>query len=124
MANHTAEPWKVGIVGGVISGDFIIAQPFKERGYGPLLDDETMHENSRRIVACVNACAGIETKELEESGIVSRRNIAKSLLDELISTVGDLKEICSERKIPMPDSTIKRAEAEIEKAMRYIERPL
>lgn len=38
------------------------------------------------------------------------------LLEELVVTLGSLKEICHHRQIPHPESTIRRAEAAIAKA--------
>lgn len=49
---HTKEPWCIGPDGGLWS----------ERG--PLSTDSDP-ANARRIVACVNACAGISTEVLE-----------------------------------------------------------
>lgn len=66
--NHTKEPWKIINTGhggiGVIEGDNHI--------FVAGVDGRTAQEimaNTNRIVACVNACAGI-TDEALEAGIV------------------------------------------------------
>lgn len=51
MSNHTKEPWVLDALGAIRCG---------EDGYLELNID-----NCKRIVACVNACAGIPTNELE-----------------------------------------------------------
>lgn len=41
---------------------------------------------------------------------------APDLLEELVITLGALKEVCDVRHAPLPESTIRRAEAAIAKA--------
>lgn len=65
MSNqHTNEPWKA-----VYRGDEgcldIDANGPKEWGGKVTLATNVGESNARRIVACINACAGIETRELE-----------------------------------------------------------
>lgn len=71
MSNsHTPEPWSAidnnsyweiqsddGQIGDACASNFMVG------GKGEV--------NARRIVACVNACRGLSTKELEENGLVS-----------------------------------------------------
>ncbi len=58
---HTPEPWhqcaepELGAL--ILDG--------KQRAIGDCDGPPNAHENARRIVACVNACAGIPTEELE-----------------------------------------------------------
>ena len=53
---HTKEPWKVsGTEHIVAGGNYVVALDCKP-------------EDARRIVACVNACAGLSTQCLEETG--------------------------------------------------------
>ena len=73
---HTAEPWEW-------SEHKFNAPPFEgtlehECGIYPVSDGEigpaaiaSGKDNARRIVACVNACAGVTTEELEQGGFVS-----------------------------------------------------
>lgn len=70
MSEHTKEPWRVGFDDG--SGDSYITSCSDEtvvvRGgtddWG-VSHGATDPANARRIVACVNACAGISTEFLE-----------------------------------------------------------
>lgn len=71
---HTAEPWKVSLSDNatphILSGgtyddhlpeQFICVMPAE------ILKNFNSFNNARRIVACVNHCAGIETEKLETS---------------------------------------------------------
>ncbi len=68
--NHTKEPWEArrdpsyyGILSEVYAGDkFILCT-------GGVHSPSELEANTKRIVACVNACAGI-TNEALESGVV------------------------------------------------------
>lgn len=71
MSGHTKEPWRVTPDGHIASKGFVpIRTPFREDAFkdGPNRSDhsdELLLANARRIVACVNACAGIPTEDLE-----------------------------------------------------------
>ncbi len=65
--NHTKEPWEArrdpsyyGIVSEVYAGDKFIL------GTGGVHSPSELEANTKRIVACVNACAGITTEALEK----------------------------------------------------------
>jgi hypothetical protein len=65
--NHTPEPWELSE-----NGLSIFGPPPDEWGItwlhlysGGGISDEEQRANARRIVACVNACKGISTEELE-----------------------------------------------------------
>lgn len=69
QAKHTAEPWHVGQHGLSI---------YDQYGWGVAGVTKHPHQvsgertaNARRIVACVNACRGLSTDELEKHGLVS-----------------------------------------------------
>ena len=66
---HTPEPWEVvGKFSDRIyhaASDTVVAQAWYPGG-SDSYPAETMHANARRIVACVNACAGIPTGALEK----------------------------------------------------------
>lgn len=73
---HTREPWKYGKELSASAGEWLISvdagscwrgNPIAETR--PATGDE--QANARRIVACVNACAGVTTKELEQGGFVA-----------------------------------------------------
>lgn len=61
--NHTKEPWWKECGTDIVTqdGKFIATTHQPESMVGTELE----YENARRIVACVNACAGIETDALE-----------------------------------------------------------
>ncbi len=85
MSEHTKEPWKVGYgpdqgitVIGTRSDVAWVFNPAAglndtSRSYA---EDEA---NARRIVACVNACQGLDTGDLEATGLVSA--VGYQLLD-------------------------------------------
>ena len=90
MKQHTSEPW-------VQVGDFVAAESDQLNGgeyvcgcFGP--DQEA---NARRIVACVNFCAGISTENLEGNEkllwlakqyneVKSQREALQTVIDELL----------------------------------------
>ena len=61
--SHTKEPWILLPVGRDES--FI----FQQGTTNTIIDHGINTETARRIVACVNACAGISTEELESTSI-------------------------------------------------------
>ena len=80
MSKHTKEPWclppgdlifvsKVG-GGGYIAKMMPLDAPRDRKGLPTDISDE-MCANARRIVACVNACRGLPTDELEQKGLVA-----------------------------------------------------
>ena len=117
MRIHTSEPWHECAEG--------------ECGCGQILGQGSVYITTvkdpairRRIVACVNACRGLPTDELEQKGLVAAVGTqlldvdqrCDELLEELVITLGSLKEICHLRQIPLPESAIRCAEAAIAKA--------
>ena len=74
--NHTKEPWEArsdpsyyGIVSEVYAGDKFIL------GTGGVHSPSELEANTKRIVACVNACAGINDAVIEE-GIIGKALVA------------------------------------------------
>lgn len=66
MSNkHEREPWVLGGCSGRM-----VTTPSGYVGDGFIADVDTK-DNARRIVACVNACRGLPTEELEQKGIVA-----------------------------------------------------
>lgn len=66
--DYSKENWSVrsGMPLVIVDGEgHIVAKPLAH-GELPI---EQYHENARRIVACVNACAGIETNYLEQGAV-------------------------------------------------------
>lgn len=85
MGKHTPEPWK--------SHEHMVFQG--EHGGFSLRNDRNNAEDARRIVACVNACRGLPTDELEQKGLVAavgtqlldverQRDKMQELIDELL----------------------------------------
>lgn len=70
---HTPEPWKIGAYGMVVArgehGGIVIADVPRTDG------DPAAEANARRIVACVNALAGIPIEAIE-SGVVAEALLA------------------------------------------------
>ena len=96
MSEHTKEPWLVtapidcGPEWGVDAGIWGIAICADAPGNG------TSEANARRIVACVNACAGIPTADLEacpDRGLFHLADHANQLViqrDELLAALENL----------------------------------
>lgn len=88
MSKHTKEPWEVKYVQG---RPFIAAKPYEGHPYFgctttiEVMSDEeypTKEADAHRIVACVNACAGIPTEQL--ASVVEQNKRLRAAL-ELIS---------------------------------------
>ena len=82
---HTPEPWKNVKGVHVVSGEKQIARCWVENR--PV---SVAHANARRIVACVNACAGIPTEVLEryKLGIIGvDYKLTKQQRDELLAAI-------------------------------------
>ncbi|QHF00529.1 hypothetical protein LCG56_27500 (plasmid) [Pseudomonas cannabina pv. alisalensis] len=77
MSEHTKEPWKIGyspdqcitVIGtrSDLAWVFNPAAGLKDTSRSHAEDEA----NARRIVACVNACQGLDTGDLEATGLVS-----------------------------------------------------
>ena len=100
---HTSEPWGSefdGILYIVYGGNgFHVAQATRyaknEAG------EDCDKANARRIVACVNYCAGVETEALEKSGaglmpILEHRNELANEIDRLKAQNAELAEALHE----------------------------
>ncbi|MGL6255225.1 hypothetical protein ACSZMM_10460 [Aeromonas caviae] len=82
MSKHTPEPWVIWN-----GGDGIMMYGAREPKRGgvalmccnELVSGRTAIANARRIVACVNACRGLPTDELEQKGLVAA--VGTQLLD-------------------------------------------
>lgn len=80
MSEHTKEPWRVrdesksGFGVWVDAPEAMVSNPGGRSYPRQILEDEEYPEklaDARRIVACVNACAGISTAELEAAGTIA-----------------------------------------------------
>ena len=94
---YTPEPWRAfnngeGVVGVGTDHSDVCWTRIEEGGW--LDSDRTIdidYENARRIVACVNACAGISTENLEDNlpvqELARRYNKALKQRDELLAAL-------------------------------------
>ena len=102
MSKHTHEPWFLSKVDNGISYEGGLAIDAIDTSNGKLLeicevwgvDDDREHDersmaNARRIVACVNACAGVDT-DLLEAGELGKPTML------VIQENKDLKHRCDE----------------------------
>lgn len=80
MSAHTPEPWKVfaHAPASIWVGETPVATCKTQDTQSPLDDIpwETASANAARIVACVNACRGVELDQLEALAKLERNNIA------------------------------------------------
>ena len=79
-AKHTPEPW-------VLSSDDFVAAESDQLNNGEYILScfgQDQAANARRIVACVNACRGLPTDELEQKGLVAAVGTQLLDADELI----------------------------------------
>lgn len=74
--NHTPEPWVLseshyGAIVSNASSDIRKNWCLSTSDTGRIYSNELAVANARRIVACVNACAGLSTDDLEKTGLIS-----------------------------------------------------
>lgn len=93
---HTPEPWKLsGTENIVAGGNYVVALDCKP-------------EDARRIVACVNACAGIETEQLEvekylNTASYALRCKAEKQRDDLLAAIEFARDKISELHLEAGD---------------------
>ena len=118
MSKHTHEPWFLSKVDNGISYEGGLAIDAIDTSNGKLLeicevwgvDDDREHDersmaNARRIVACVNACAGVDTDLLEagELGkptmlVIQENKDLKHRCDELLAALDEISRLPSYRQ--------------------------
>lgn len=93
--SHTKEPWFVssGRDGQAVA-EIVVGNGSPLRIRANALEEGDAKEDARRIVACVNACAGIETHELEL--MVGRMCVANQI--KACDTINDDQEAKAERR--------------------------
>jgi hypothetical protein len=88
---HTPEPWELKHNYKPEGGCYKIT---KHGDYWPIIPESSSNENFSRIVACVNACAGISNEELEDVGnirrLVTEALQAEAQRDELLAALENL----------------------------------
>ena len=104
MSEYTKEPWRTDADAGfpsdihcAITGALIAST----HSNGTVSD---ANANARRIVACVNACAGISTAALEEAA-VSRQRVSEMLLcqrDELATILRQVRTDMEAKDVLFP----------------------
>ena len=70
MSEHTKEPWRLGNTSSVVADEPVIGMNGSdavEYYGGHLICESVVPSNASRIVACVNACAGIPDNVLEKA---------------------------------------------------------
>lgn len=98
MSKHTPEPWQAHQDA---SGDVFISSAETSLHIAEIgsEDDDTAIPDARRIVACVNACRGLPTDELEQKGLVAAVGTqlleADQLRDELLAALEEVHRIAS-----------------------------
>lgn len=97
LMKHAPEPWSVSALGnGIHAGDISICQFYNRSG----TDFPNFEANSRRIVACVNACEGLSTERLEKFlGAAANKSVIRLTTDNL-----DLKARIAELEQKLDDS--------------------
>lgn len=100
MSKHTPEPWRVGRPGTVVSDTPVPGMGGSDavEYYGGHLIGESITEaNARRIVACVNFCAGISTENLEDneplSWLTEQYNSVNDQRDEFLRDMQDVLDM-------------------------------
>lgn len=96
--SHTSEPWSIHDNGVYIElcgnnekiGDVCASKYHRDEDENEV---DFSRDNARRIVACVNACAGLSTDDLEKSGLISAVGNELLLIEKERDTYRDL---CSE----------------------------
>ncbi len=88
MTQHTPEPWNYKVaewenIYGKVYGNLAIVNAQCQEMFRStrLLPYEEQEANAHRIVACINACAGIPTEALE-TGVVQEKGMGIDLADK------------------------------------------
>lgn len=97
---HSPEPWSIRGQCGVWAETKLIGATGDDEGA-----PELQTANARRIVACVNACAGISTEELEAPSVFKRDELAverDTLRAETAKLRAALQMVC-DSGVPLSD---------------------
>lgn len=116
-AKHTPTPWRVGRPGTVVSDSHIEHGPggcdCVEYYGGHLIAESITSANSRRIVACVNACEGISTESLERSDVIAsmqgERRRLETQRDDLLTALHRLLCAADAQAITLDERAAARA---------------
>jgi hypothetical protein len=100
---HTPEPWREQ------DGRIVANEPSADNDEVLICDvapdnhalTEFDEFNARRIVACVNACAGISNEHLELLSVAQMVAAAVEQRDELVGALREIKELTSRQQLPI-----------------------
>lgn len=135
MSKHTPEPWELHydensgewpmiMAGGIVSGKIVAnvnPSSFCIPAHGFV--DMPSLDNARRIVACVNACRGLPTDELEQKGLIAAVGAELLELDCKINEMADLlRDLRPGAVIHHHNSTVIGNAAGVERYSALIER--
>ena len=123
--NHTPEPWAVsdspyGAIISTASRELRQSWCVSTEDTGRKYSAEIAVANARRIVACVNACAGIETTVLEKENVVSYHKKARAERDTYRELCGELLEILKDSHLIREGEYRKAAKDAITKAEKVL----
>ena len=108
---HTPEPWYTDESCGYpcdihdkLNGDLIV------RAFGDQVNDVDGVANARRIVACVNACAGMQTESLESGDLIAAHraviNAVTKQRDELLAALDEYINAADNIMSPKDDDDV------------------
>lgn len=87
---HTPEPWQSNPIGKTDRRTITAAHP---DGGGQNIVDECLAENAARIVACVNACAGMTDPAQEIAALRARSNNVPAMCAEVEKQRAEIKAL-------------------------------
>ena len=102
MSEHTKEPWCIGRAGSIVADDPVpemSGSDAVEYYGGHLICESVVDRNARRIVVCVNACAGIPTDDLETSpkhGLLHLAEFANEIVQQRDELLGALEGLAGD----------------------------
>ena len=123
--SHTPEPWAAsdspyGAIISTASRELRQSWCVSTGDTGRNYSDEIAVANARRIVACVNACAGIEATVLEKENVVSYHKKARAERDTYRELCGELLEILKDSHLIRDGEYRKAAKDAITKAEKVL----
>jgi len=85
MSDHTPEPWRLYPPGACVPHYDVRERIVSDCPSGRSVSDPISEADARRIVACVNACAGIPTEALEAGAVREALDLLVRLLGSDVS---------------------------------------
>lgn len=100
MSEHTKEPWTYQKE---CVGNYQIAHDHSGAGTLEVTANTITEANARRIVACVNACAEIDTEVLEKHA--GQQGLMIYLMSDLVKQRDELLAALKEARLFIPEKT-------------------